>query len=82
MTNRSFLFSCRGEKYIMRIPGEGTGRLINRREEAAVYGLIRGKGLSEDVLYINPDSGYKISRCHPSISRTVCCATNYMNDLR
>lgn len=62
MTNRSFLFSCRGEKYIMRIPGEGTGRLINRREEAAVYGLIRGKGLCEDVLYINPDSGYKISR--------------------
>ena len=23
MTNRSFLFSCRGKKYIMRIPGEG-----------------------------------------------------------
>ena len=37
MTNRSFLFSCRGKKYIIRIPGEGTDRLISRRQEAAVY---------------------------------------------
>lgn len=62
MTNRSFLFSCRGEKYIMRVPGEGTGRLISRREEAAVYNVIRGRGLCEDVLYLNPDTGRKISR--------------------
>ena len=34
MTNRSFLFSCKGKKYIMRIPGEGTDQLINRRNEA------------------------------------------------
>ncbi|MBD5132937.1 MAG: phosphotransferase family protein [Clostridiales bacterium] len=62
MTNRSFLFSCRGEKYIMRVPGEGTGRLISRWEEAAVYRVVHGQGLCEDVLYIDPDSGYKISR--------------------
>ena len=31
MTNRSFLFSCKDKKYIMRIPGEGTDQLINRR---------------------------------------------------
>ena len=41
MTNRSFLFTCRGKQYIMRIPGEGTDRLIDRRQEAAVYGAIR-----------------------------------------
>lgn len=62
MTNRSFLFSCRGKRYIMRIPGEGTGQLINRREEAAVYRLIQGRDLCEDVLYIDPGSGYKLSR--------------------
>ena len=33
MTNRSFLFTCKGKKYIMRIPGEGTDQLINRRQE-------------------------------------------------
>lgn len=62
MTNRSFLFSCRGDKYIMRIPGEGTDKLINRRQEAIVYETIRGKGLCDDVVYINPDNGYKITK--------------------
>lgn len=28
MTNRSFLFTTKGKKYIMRIPGEGTEQLI------------------------------------------------------
>ena len=32
MTNRSFLFTCRNKKYIMRIPGEGTDQLINRKK--------------------------------------------------
>ena len=61
MTNRSFLFSCNGKKYIMRIPGEGTEQLINRRQEAAVYQLIRDKGISDNIIYINPDNGYKIT---------------------
>ena len=30
MTNRSFLFSCQNQKYIIRIPGAGTDFLINR----------------------------------------------------
>lgn len=61
MTNRSFLFSCRGKRYIMRIPGEGTDQLINRRHEAAVYCAIEGKGICDDIAYINPESGYKIT---------------------
>lgn len=62
MTNRSFCFSCRGRKYIMRIPGEGTNMLINRRQEAEVFETIRGLGLCDDPVYINPDNGYKITR--------------------
>lgn len=61
MTNRSFLFNCKGKKYIMRIPGEGTDQLINRREEAAVYKQLQGKGICDDIVYINPDNGYKIT---------------------
>lgn len=30
MTNRSFMFTCQNKKFIIRIPGEGTGFLINR----------------------------------------------------
>lgn len=61
MTNRSFLFTCKGKKYIMRIPGEGTDQLINRREEAAVYQKLDGKGVCDDIAYINPENGYKIT---------------------
>ena len=73
MTNRSFLFSVKGVKYIMRIPGEGTDKLINRRQEAEVYRAISGLGLCDDPVYINPDNGYKITaflenvrECDPS----------------
>ena len=69
MTNRSFSFTCRGDKYIMRIPGEGTDSLINRRQEAAVYKAIQGHDLCDSPLYLNPDNGYKITR-YLSNSRT------------
>ena len=62
MTNRSFLFDCNGCKHIMRIPGEGTDQLINRREEAQVYQIIRDKHLCDHIEYINPENGYKITR--------------------
>ena len=61
MTNRSFLFSCKNKKYIMRIPGEGTDQLINRRQEAAVYQTIAGRKICDEIAYINPENGYKIT---------------------
>lgn len=61
MTNRSFLFSCKGKKYIMRIPGEGTDQLINRQQEAAVYQTIAGRKICDEIAYINPENGYKIT---------------------
>ncbi len=61
MTNRSFLFSCKDKKYIMRIPGEGTDQLINRRQEAAVYQNIAGRKICDEIAYINPENGYKIT---------------------
>ena len=61
MTNRSFLFKVADRKYIMRIPGEGTDQLINRRQEAEVYNLIRDKDICDNIIYINPENGYKIT---------------------
>ena len=79
MTNRSFLFSCRNQKFIMRIPGEGTEKLVNRRQEADVYNKIRDKGISDDVIYINPLNGYKISRF---FEKSRACDPNNENDLK
>lgn len=62
MTNRSFLFSINNENYIMRIPGEGTDQLINRQEEADVYNVISQYNLCDEVIYLNPENGYKITK--------------------
>ena len=66
MTNRSFLFRIdRGEnsgKYIMRIPGEGTDQLINRRQEAEVFDKIKDLGFCDNPVYLNPENGYKITK--------------------
>ena len=62
MTNRSFIFSVKKEKYIMRIPGEGTDKLINRSQGADVYNSIKGLGICDELFYINPNNGFKITR--------------------
>lgn len=74
MTNRSFRFTVNGEKYIMRIPGEGTDLLIDRKNEAAVYQAISGRGLCDDPVYISPETGCKITRFLEGIR--VCDAEN------
>lgn len=61
MTNRSFRFRCGDRRYIMRIPGEGTDRMINRRQEYQVYQAIAGKDICDPVCYISPENGYKIT---------------------
>lgn len=61
MTNCSFLFEYQGKRYIMRIPGKGSEQMVNRREEAAVYGVLSGKRICDDVIFFSPDSGMKIT---------------------
>ncbi|WP_129600122.1 phosphotransferase [Anaerophilus nitritogenes] len=61
MTNCSFRFSCKDKKYIMRVPGKGTDKLINRRNEYEVYRVLKEEGISDKVIYISPDTGYKIT---------------------
>lgn len=79
MTNRSFLFECNNKRYIMRIPGEGTDKLINRAHEADVYKVITGKGICESLLYIDPLNGYKISEY---LNRARECNPDNEEDLR
>ena len=61
MTNRSFIFTVKNKRYIMRIPGEGTDKLINRQEEYDVYEQIKEEPYTEKILYLNPKNGYKLS---------------------
>ena len=79
MTNRSFLFTVNGSKYIMRIPGEGTDLLINRKQEAEVFRTISGKGLCDDPVVIDPESGFKITKYLEGIR---VCDPDNENDLK
>ena len=88
MTNRSFIFSCKHRRYIMRIPGEGTWELIDRKGEAEVYEAIKDLHLSDDVIYIDPISGYKLSAfieksrtCDPSSFADVRSAMEVLRNL-
>lgn len=79
MTNKSFLFNYNNDKYIMRIPGEGTEQLINRLEEYEVYESINPYCLSDEILYMNPKNGYKITRF---LKNARTCNINDIDDLK
>lgn len=79
MTNRSYIFTVKGKRYIMRIPGEGTEQLINRKEEADVYNAIKGYNICDELFYINPNNGIKISTF---VENSRCCNAQNEDDLR
>ena len=61
VTNRSFRFSCKDKRYIMRIPDSRTQSIVDRAKEAAVYAAINDLHISDRVLYIDPATGYKLA---------------------
>lgn len=62
MTNRSYAFAVENQQFIIRAPGEGTEKLIDRRQEAEVYRAISGLDFCDDPVYINSDTGIKITK--------------------
>ena len=66
MTNRSFIFEIKDKKYIMRVPGEGTDKLINRKQEYDVYQIVSSLGISDKVIFMDPSSGVKITEFIPN----------------
>lgn len=78
MTNRSFLFTCQNQQYIMRIPGEGTEQLINRQYEAEVYSKIQNTDVGDPLIYIDPKNGFKITEF---LDNTRVCDPNDWSDV-
>lgn len=75
MTNSSFRFTCKKQKYIIRVPGKGTEFLINRQQEFDVYETIKDRGMCDAPIYINPNNGYKITRFLENVR--ICNPKNY-----
>lgn len=62
VTNNSFHFAIGGEEYVLRVPGIGTDKQIDRRSEKLVYDSIAPLGISDEVVLFDAESGIKITR--------------------
>ena len=62
MTNHSYRFFLEENEYIIRVPGEGSDQLVNRENEAQVYRKLKGRHISDEVVYISGETGYKITK--------------------
>lgn len=75
MTNSTRLIELDKKKYILRVPGKGTDKLIDRHQEYEVYNVIKDYHISDEVLYFDENSGIKIAKyiqnCHNCNSKNV-----------
>lgn len=61
MTNHTFKFEFQNKEYMVRIPGEGTDKIIDRKQEYNVYQLLMDFDVSDKVLYFNPSNGLRVT---------------------
>ena len=88
MTNRLMQFSIKGNRYLLREPGEGSNELTNRKQEAEVYHALEGKNLTDTVVYISPEDGYKIAeyledsrRCNSEDAEDIAACIRHLRKL-
>ena len=61
MTNSTQIAEISGKRYVIREPGVGSNKLVDRDNECEAYSLILDKGLSDNLIYYNKDTGLKIT---------------------
>ena len=61
LTNTSFKFECKGQKYVYRHPGIGTDEYIHRNSEEFSMKVAKELNLDDTYIYMHPTEGWKIS---------------------
>jgi thiamine kinase-like enzyme/choline kinase/predicted transcriptional regulator len=61
MTNKNYRVVIKGKEYVLRIPGNGTESMINRKEEKFNASLASKLGLDTELIYFNEETGVKIA---------------------
>ena len=61
-TNRTYRIECGGEAYILRLPGQGTERYIDRTGEAANARAAASIGIAPEIIFADPASGVMVTR--------------------
>ena len=62
LTNRSYRVTIGSERYVLRLPGPGTGAYIDRQQEAHNAGAAARLGLAPQVMYADPRRGIQLVR--------------------
>lgn len=66
LTNTSFIFQIAGDDYIYRHPGEGTEKIINRRNERISLENAKAIGVDPTYIYMDVNEGWKVSHYVPA----------------
>lgn len=61
MTNKNYLVELDFKKYVLRIPGEGTSFIIDRKNEKANLEAIKYENLDTRLFYFDVSSGIKMT---------------------
>jgi thiamine kinase-like enzyme len=62
LTNRNYKVAIGGERFVLRIPGEGTSEYINRRHEAVAARIAADAGVNAEVLFFDETDGLMLTR--------------------
>lgn len=62
MTNKNYRICVKDTRYILRVAGTGTDRMINRNTEMFNSAIASEKGFNVEVPYFNLETGVKISK--------------------
>lgn len=62
LTNVNHLVTCADHRYVLRIPGEGTGEYINRAAEEVAARSAAAAGVNADVVFFDPTDGLMVTR--------------------
>lgn len=85
MTNATYLYEINNDSYIIRIPDSVSNTLTNRKQEAIIYKEMSKLNISDELLYIDADTGIKITKyienarlCNPSSKSDISLCMNYL----
>jgi thiamine kinase-like enzyme len=62
LTNHNFKIATTSGNYVLRLPGAGTERYIDREAEAHDAALAAGAGLTPEIIYADPATGLMLTR--------------------
>jgi len=62
LTNRNYKVAIGDERFVLRIPGEGTSEYIDRRHEAVAARIAAEAGVNAEVLFFDETDGLMLTR--------------------